>query len=689
MNKKPHIRQNILMIGLLLLFANPAPGQIQYRKWNIFDANRVATVFNNANQIANGNNQAAALSTFPSMEYPQGSGIDYGMVFGLVVGGFTTDGGGSNPRSEPYLDGAMDEGPAWFWDPNHYDPYMEFVNGDRAAMSDDPETWPTGGPNHGWPAVYPGTDTPVLVGSEGWPGFGKNGERIADQESFSVCFAVDHLAEFPPERWLKTQTTMRGLAWKLNLYEDMIFWVYTVRNMGNANIDSCLIGIYSDWDFISAILPPEPFGDADRQYYDPVRQLAYGSDDNGFELSPFGGSLADNDIAWAGTMFLKTPMGDDGKEMGVTTYDAFHGWKNANTPLENGIHKLGFYWYNMLNIMDPNDTDGDRIDDSFDNDGDGVFESDYHVAEATVNVLATGPFTLPPGETDTLVIATVFGVSKTDLLRNADRAISLFQKEFVVPKPPPEPVVQAVAEDRKVTLTWGRDSETDSTFEGYRIYRSQDQGATWGEPIIDATGSVVGFAPLAQFDLADGVTGTHPDAPFLDRGIDSGLEPLRQIINGDTVNVFTDESVVNGFSYWYSVTAYTTGDPATPPIENSRGTDPAIVDDNTVAVIPSKPLATQNLDDIRVVPNPYIVASGFETTPNVRELQFTHLPAECTIRIFNAAAELVATVEHTDGRSFQTWNLRTANDQEIAPGLYFYHIRSTLGEKIGKFVIIK
>ncbi len=678
-----------LVIALLPTGILSQEAGLEYIKYNTFNINRVATKFSNAHELCDGNFIAPALAMPPAFEYPNGSGISYGTSVAFVVGGFTTDGGGRNPNNEPYVDAAMTEGPADYFDPKHFDPFKDFVNGDRAAMSDDPETWPTSGPNQGWPAVYPGTDTPVLVGSEGWPGFGRNGERIADQESFSVCRAMDHLAEVPPERWLKIQTTNRGLAWELSLYEDMIFWVFTVRNMGSAPIDSCVFGIWSDFSFIDSFLPPNPFGDVDKDFFDPLRQLSYGTDFDGFEESPFGGSLESKDIAWAGTVFIKTPIGDDGNELGLTSYDAYENSVAQVTRRGNGARKTEYYFWNLLNLDDPNDTDGDRIDDHFDNDGDGILESTFFSGNLSATTMGSGPFTLEPGEIDTLIIATVFGNSETDLKKNVDRAIDLYFKGFKVPKPPAEPVVNAVTGDRKVTLTWGRESELDSTFEGYKIYRSQDNGASWGTVVTDATGSPASFVPLAQFDLADGVTGTHPDAPFLDLGVDTGLEPLRQVIDGDTVNVFVDETVVNGFTYWYAVTSYTTGDPSTPPIENARGTNPSDAGDNTVAVIPSKPVATQNLDEIQVVPNPYIVTSGFETTPNVRELQFTHLPAECTIRIFNSAAELVTTLEHTDGRSFQSWNLRTVNNQEVAPGLYFYHIRSSLGEKIGKFVIIK
>lgn len=125
-------------------------------------------------------------------------------------------------------------------------------------------------------------------------------------------------------------------------------------------------------------------------------------------------------------------------------------------------------------------------------------------------------------------------------------------------------------------------------------------------------------------------------------------------------------------------------------MENSPNSDPSIAGDNTVEATPMAPVATASLDSVKVVPNPYLAADEWETTLFVREIHFTHLPAKCTIRIYNSAAELVQTLKH-DGSSVEAWNLRSSADQEVAPGLYLYHIESEnpKAEKVGKFLIIK
>ena len=108
--------------------------------------------------------------------------------------------------------------------------------------------------------------------------------------------------------------------------------------------------------------------------------------------------------------------------------------------------------------------------------------------------------------------------------------------------------------------------------------------------------------------------------------------------------------------------------------------------------------AKKDLDNIKVVPNPYIVTASWEqenpytTGRGPRELHFTHLPPKCTIRIFNVLGQLVATIEHNsdlwDGTG--VWNMLTKDNLDVSYGVYVYHIDAEgIGEKIGKFAIIK
>ncbi len=109
--------------------------------------------------------------------------------------------------------------------------------------------------------------------------------------------------------------------------------------------------------------------------------------------------------------------------------------------------------------------------------------------------------------------------------------------------------------------------------------------------------------------------------------------------------------------------------------------------------------AKNQLDDINVVPNPYVATNIIEqlntverTERGFRRLYFNHLPTKCTIRIYTTAGELVKVLEHNstldDGKEF--WNLLSKDNMEVAYGLYFFHVDAPgIGKKIGKFAIIK
>jgi len=118
----------------------------------------------------------------------------------------------------------------------------------------------------------------------------------------------------------------------------------------------------------------------------------------------------------------------------------------------------------------------------------------------------------------------------------------------------------------------------------------------------------------------------------------------------------------------------------------------------TVAEHIDQKAAKADMDRIKVVPNPYIVANSWEPLNpyangrGPRELHFTHLPQKCTIRIFNIRGQLVDTIEHDnpayDGT--EVWDMQSKDLLDIAYGVYVYHVDAgELGQKIGKFAIIK
>ena len=105
-------------------------------------------------------------------------------------------------------------------------------------------------------------------------------------------------------------------------------------------------------------------------------------------------------------------------------------------------------------------------------------------------------------------------------------------------------------------------------------------------------------------------------------------------------------------------------------------------------------LTSEMLDSVIVIPNPYVVSSQYNEEVYGNRLLFDKLPKECTISLYTVTGELVNEFRHSSPESaFEYWNLRNQNNQEVAPGLYFFTIEDLTGNNtepyIGKFVIIR
>jgi hypothetical protein len=123
------------------------------------------------------------------------------------------------------------------------------------------------------------------------------------------------------------------------------------------------------------------------------------------------------------------------------------------------------------------------------------------------------------------------------------------------------------------------------------------------------------------------------------------------------------------------------------------------------AVVPEKVghgisrITAQDLDMVRVVPNPYVGRSAFEYVADVRRIMFTYLPPQGTIQIFTASGQFVQQLEWTPeelmGAGDLVWNMETREGNHVAAGLYLYVLQTTDPEsganlkRTGKFVIIK
>ena len=174
---------------------------------------------------------------------------------------------------------------------------------------------------------------------------------------------------------------------------------------------------------------------------------------------------------------------------------------------------------------------------------------------------ATGPFVLAPESTATIVVAVIaapFGGEGGFNNRNHDTlamrsatAQYIFNMNWLLPAPPPSPNLTVIPGDNIVLLTWDDSPEnfvdpyyalaSDPTsaaydpnyvkydFQGYRVWRSLD-GTEW--------------KLLGTFDKMDGIT------------VDDSILGIKAGDYGLTHSFIDDDSVVNGYTYYYSVTSF-------------------------------------------------------------------------------------------------------------------------------------
>jgi hypothetical protein len=105
---------------------------------------------------------------------------------------------------------------------------------------------------------------------------------------------------------------------------------------------------------------------------------------------------------------------------------------------------------------------------------------------------------------------------------------------------------------------------------------------------------------------------------------------------------------------------------------------------------------------VRVVPNPYVVFSEYQSTFNDSRILFTNLPAVGILRIYTVAGQFVQQITWTDadleGDGDLFWDLKTREGIDIASGLYLWVLTAPTDpnqpagatiQKSGKFVVIR
>ncbi|RKX19842.1 MAG: hypothetical protein DRP35_07050, partial [Candidatus Zixiibacteriota bacterium] len=94
------------------------------------------------------------------------------------------------------------------------------------------------------------------------------------------------------------------------------------------------------------------------------------------------------------------------------------------------------------------------------------------------------------------------------------------------------------------------------------------------------------------------------------------------------------------------------------------------------------------LDRIKAVPNPYYLYSSYDASVFNRQIRFTNLPEECTIRIFSLSGDQVAKIEKDNPETWTNWDILNTGGIPLASGIYVYLVEAPgFGQKVGKLAI--
>ncbi len=291
-----------------------------------------------------------------------------------------------------------------------------------------------------------------------------------------------------------------------------------------------------------------------------------------------------------------------------------------------------------------------------------------------------GPFTIAVGDTMVVEMGEIFGYGVAGALKNASYLQFLKSKNFQVPSPPPRPVLRVTTANHEVSFDWkplsgatnpevytdaNRGDTISHPFEGYRLYKStKSSEGPW--------------TLLAEYDVIDDV------------GYNTGLQYN-----------YKDTGLLNNVEVYYTLTAFSKPD----NVINFPSQETSLSANMKVVVPGTAPPAT--VGEVAAVPNPYRgdIAYNSYNPPwerpsgnrpwwmeQDRRIQFINLPAQCQIKIFTLAGDLVNTIDHADpNKGYEDWNLTSHIGQAIASGIYLFTVQDVTNGKVqvGKFVIIK
>lgn len=302
-----------------------------------------------------------------------------------------------------------------------------------------------------------------------------------------------------------------------------------------------------------------------------------------------------------------------------------------------------------------------------------------------------GPYTLGPGESIKIVMVEgAAGLNRADQLKYGKQ----YKSEYYAAGTDPNKKEEAAYKKNTIVINKGRDSLF-TTFQ--RAKENFESG--WNipsPPLPPATFSVNSGGDRIQLSWTAAGSDPNPPQNFrIYRAVgdyDADYELIAEV-GADAIS-YNDINLIRGFNYFYYITAVGPQQPGGPGTPAGRLESSRFYTQTFDAANLQRPPG-DNMDKIRIVPNPYIIDADlsvrFPGTQDEDKIAFYNIPGECTIRIYTELGELIKTIEHTNGSGDEYWFSVTSSNQFVVSGIYIAVITDNkTGENhISKFAIIR
>ncbi|MBI4727147.1 hypothetical protein HY768_08000 [candidate division TA06 bacterium] len=451
-------------------------------------------------------------------------------------------------------------------------------------------------------------------------------------------------------RPLKVEVTQTTYQWNYPTNQDIIFFLFEVKNTGPDTLFDVYLAPTADCD-----IGNEAGTNAnDVCYYDVTTNMGYQYQVSKTEVG------WTRDAGCVGFMFMESPIanksftspnGDFHIDIGDTIgLYAFKTFNIAVDPPDDITQYQELAGYNYLTgdfkRLDPKPSPGDcRFMES------------------------TGPIDMAPGSTAKTIVAVIcanfdysyLNVNDTlaiaDLRAKAKSAKTIYDANWLLPGPPPAPALTITPGHHRAIIGWDNSSEIEANpknknllyaqkvtrdsstlakfdpnfltniFQGYKLYKSDD-GSTWkllaqwdkdDRYVVDSIGMIVtGPETLkaAQWVPSDSTYRSVVLNPiWINLGADSTFNWKTPAFLTDTRGSnsglqysYVDENLINGFTYYYSVRAYginwqsDLNDAKDSIISKSPAYYETAISENATAAVP------------RSEPNEYLAPQGYVTS---------------------------------------------------------------------------